>query len=223
MRCWGSLCSRRVKSLRASSAIASVLRMTRRSRRLRAGYGRTASSGHCVHWPDDRDDPYEGCWASNARGRCATCGWPSSRATSKWAWSSSGRRWSARPAVRRVGGMTVGGGLASPGHDAVRTLVWAEVPRVRCTEHGVQQVAGAVGGCAGAFDGDVRGDGHRLAAGSELRGGGPAVSVELGLGVRDPGTGGATGTVASRSGRVAGGRGRRDVVSTAARIRDRGQ
>ena len=31
--------------------------MTRRSRRLSAGCGRTDSSGQSVHWPDDRDDP----------------------------------------------------------------------------------------------------------------------------------------------------------------------
>ncbi len=70
-----------------------------------------------------------------------TCGWPSSRATSKWAWSLWARRWSARPAVRRVRGTTgVVGRGATLDTMQYRTLVWAEVPRVRCAEHGVQQV-----------------------------------------------------------------------------------
>lgn len=41
-----SLCERRVKSLRASSAGAPARWVTRRSRRLQGDYGRTASSGH---------------------------------------------------------------------------------------------------------------------------------------------------------------------------------
>ena len=42
----GSLCERRVKSLRASSAPLRPWRVTRRSRRLRTGYGRPYPSGH---------------------------------------------------------------------------------------------------------------------------------------------------------------------------------
>ena len=120
-------------------------------------------------------------------------------------------------------------GAACPGYDRrrrvwrhldtmqYRTLVRAEVPRVRCAEHGVQQVPVPVGGCAGTLHSAVRGDGDRLAEGGELRGGGPPVPVELGPGGGNPGAGGAAGAVAARGGRGAAGGRRRDVLSTAAR------
>ena len=81
------------------------------------------------------------------------------------------------------------GGAACPGYDRrprvwrhldtmqYRTLVRPEVPRVRCAEHGVQQVQVPWAGSAVAVHGAVRGDGDRLAEGGELRGGGAAVPL----------------------------------------------
>ena len=93
--------------------------------------------------------------------------------------------------------------VAPPGHDAVPdAVVGRGASGALCRARGPTS-AGAVGGCAVALHGAVRGDGDRLAGGRELRGGGPAVSVELGPGVGDPGTGRAAGTVAARGGRVA--------------------
>ena len=164
--------------------------MTRRSRRLGAGHGRTDPSGPWVHWPDDRDDSLReavGHRAAVARARRA-------------AGPRAGRRGSGRgvrgrdaglPGLRcRVSGLRpTSAGVAPSGHNAVPDVgagggAAGALRRARGSTR-----AGAVGGSAVALHGAVRGDGDRLAEGGELRGGGAAVPVELGPGGGDPGNG----------------------------------
>ena len=70
-----------------------------------------------------------------------------------------------------------------------------------------------------AVHGAVRGNGDRLAEGSELHGGGAAVPAELELGGGDPGTGGSAGAVTAPGGRGDGHRVVETVVPTPARVR----
>ena len=83
------------------------------------------------------------------RGACATCGWRSNRATSKRAWSSRARRWSAGPAAPRVRGTTDVHGCGA---------LWTRCSTERCWGEGAADAlcrarrpagAGALGGSAG--------------------------------------------------------------------------
>ena len=126
-------------------------------------------------------------------------------------------------------------GAACPGYDRrprvwrhldtmqYRTLVRAEVPRVRCAEHGVQQVpvpwADAHARFTAWFEAMVI-DWLKVASfaavARQCR-----LSWDQVAGIQA--RGGATGAVAARGGRGAAGGRRRDVLSTAARIRHRRQ
>ena len=68
-----------------------------------------------------------------------------------------------------------------------RALVRAEVPRVRCAEHGVQQVRVPWADAQSRFTALCEAMAVELAEGGELGGGGAAVPLELGPGVGDPG------------------------------------
>ena len=86
-------------------------------------------------------------------------------------------------------------GAACPGYDRrrrtwrhmdtmqYRTLVWAEVPRVRCTEHGVQQVRVPRADPRSRFTALFEARVIDWLAVASFRGGGPAMPVELGPGV----------------------------------------
>ena len=115
-------------------------------------------------------------------------------------------------------------GVAASGHDAVpSSLVRAEVPRVRCAEHGVQQVpvpwADAQARFTALYEAMVI-DWLKVASfaavARQCRFSWDQVSG-------NPGAGGAAGAVAARGGRGDSGGRRRDVLSTAARIRHRRQ
>ena len=116
--------------------------MTRRSSRLGAGCDRTESSGPWVHWPDHRDDSLReavGHRAAVARarraagprgGRCRSgCGVRGKEA---------GLPGARRRLVRGTTDVRASDDIWTPMQ--YRTLVRAEVLRVRCAEHGVQQV-----------------------------------------------------------------------------------
>lgn len=61
-----------------------------------------------------------------------------------------------------------------------RTILTADVPRVRCAEHGVRTVGRTLVGAGLAFHGVVGGSGDRLAGRGEHLGGGSASRPELG-------------------------------------------
>ena len=195
--------------------------MTRRSRRLSADHGRPDPSGQSIHWPHDRDDSLReavGHRAAVARARRAA----GPRAGRRRSGRGVRRRDAGLPGLRcRVSGLRpTSSGVAPSGHDAVPDAGAGGRPAGALRGARRPAGAGAVGGNAVAVHGPVRSDGDRLAEGGELRGRGAAVPVELGPGGGDPGTGGSTGFVAAPGGGCAGGRGGRDVVPTAARVRD---
>ena len=75
-----ALCERRVRALRASFAFATARRLTRRSRRLQADYGRLIPSGDRPHWPTfgardfwvDRSDDQDALAADGLSGPVAS-------------------------------------------------------------------------------------------------------------------------------------------------------
>ncbi len=125
---------------------------------------------------------------SRGRSRRPTARDSSSRAAGGQ--GGSGGRWRASGAFTT----DVGGEWRHLDTMQYRTLVWAEVPRVRCVEHGGgKQVRVPWAEAQSRRTALFRGDGDRLAEGGEFRGGGAAMPVELGPDGRNPGMGGSAG------------------------------